>query len=242
MSHNIGDRMKKNYENCARYYLTRRTPVIIRIDGRAFHTYTQGFIKPFDKLLQNAMAYTMERLCNEIQGAIVGYTQSDEINILLQDWATLQTDAWFGYNVTKVASVSASIATRTFNQYIISTGRVTSWAEFDSRCFNIPLAEVSNYFVWRAKDWYRNSVTMLAQAHFSHKQLLNKSCSDMHDMLHQKGLNWATDLDEYSKNGLFMWKTRPDMGHSVWYRDDTTRCNFEEINKIVTAALPPDPA
>jgi tRNA(His) 5'-end guanylyltransferase len=185
----------------------------------------------------------MTELCSRVQGAIFGYTQSDEISILLQDWATLQTDAWFGYNVAKIASVSASIATRSFNQYIISTGRVGRWAEFDSRCFNIPLAEVTNYFVWRAKDWYRNSVTMFAQKYFSHKELFNKSCSDMHEMLHKLGLNWSTDIDEISKNGLFVWKKIDNTTlRSTWYRDDSVRPNFEAINSRVVAALPQEGA
>jgi len=202
----ISDRMKNYYEDRNRVYLTRRTPVIIRLDGRAFHTYTRGFSKPFDGILIGAMKATTQALVKEIQGAAVAYTQSDEISILVTDWATLTTEAWFDYNIQKMCSVAASFATCEFNRYMLRAGYhglEAPWAQFDARCFNLPDAEIVNYFLWRAKDWHRNSVTMYAQAHFSHKQLHGRSVSDMHEMLHSIGKNWATDLTRSEKNGTF---------------------------------------
>ena len=111
----LGDRMKE-YENVSRNYLTRRVPVVVRVDGKAFHTLTRGLNKPFDLLLMRTMQETMRELCREIQGCMFGYTQSDEITLILTDYRTIQTDAWFGYNIQKMASVSASIATREFNR------------------------------------------------------------------------------------------------------------------------------
>lgn len=113
----IGDRMKNNYENITRYYLTRRMPVIIRIDGKAFHTFTRGFKKPFDDVLVKTMQDTMKYLCENIQGCVLGYTQSDEISLVLTDYAELTTDAWFGNNLQKMCSVSASMATLAFNKF-----------------------------------------------------------------------------------------------------------------------------
>lgn len=113
----IGDRMKNNYENITRYYLTRRMPVIIRIDGKAFHTFTRGFKKPFDDILVKTMQDTMKYLCENIQGCVLGYTQSDEISLVLTDYAELTTDAWFGNNLQKMCSVSASMATLAFNKF-----------------------------------------------------------------------------------------------------------------------------
>lgn len=113
----IGDRMKNNYENITRYYLTRRMPVIIRIDGKAFHTFTKGFKKPFDDVLVKTMQDTMKYLCENIQGCVLGYTQSDEISLVLTDYAELTTDAWFGNNLQKMCSVSASMATMAFNKF-----------------------------------------------------------------------------------------------------------------------------
>lgn len=113
----IGDRMKNNYENISRYYLTRRMPVIIRIDGKAFHTFTRGMKRPFDDILVKTMQDTMKYLCENIQGCVLGYTQSDEISLVLVDYAELTTDAWFGNNLQKMCSVSASMATLAFNQF-----------------------------------------------------------------------------------------------------------------------------
>lgn len=118
----LGDRMKNNYENISRYYLTRRMPVIIRIDGKAFHTFTRGFKKPFDDILVSTMQDTMKYLCENIQGCVLGYTQSDEISLVLTDYAELTTDAWFGNNLQKMCSVSASMATLAFNKFF--SGRV----------------------------------------------------------------------------------------------------------------------
>ena len=118
----LGDRMKNNYENISRYYLTRRMPVIIRIDGKAFHTFTRGFKKPFDDILVSTMQDTMKYLCENIQGCVLGYTQSDEISLVLTDYTELTTDAWFGNNLQKMCSVSASMATLAFNKFF--SGRV----------------------------------------------------------------------------------------------------------------------
>ena len=101
----LGDRMKGFYEDRYRIYLTRRTPVIIRIDGNAFHTFTRGMKKPFDDIMMATMQYTMKRLCENIQGCVFGYTQSDEITLVLTDYTTIKTDAWFGYNVQKMTSI-----------------------------------------------------------------------------------------------------------------------------------------
>ena len=114
----LGDRMKNNYENRAKTYLTRRMPVIIRLDGKAFHTFTRGMKKPYDEIFHNTMNETMKYLCENIQGCKLGYTQSDEITLLLTDYDTLDTDAWFDNNVQKICSVSASMATMAFNKYL----------------------------------------------------------------------------------------------------------------------------
>ncbi len=112
----LGDRMKENYENRAKTYLTRRTPVVLRCDGKSFHSYTKYLKKPYDKIFHAAMNDTMQYLCKNIQGCKLGYTQSDEITLLLTDFDTLTTDAWFDYSVQKLCSVSASMATLAFNK------------------------------------------------------------------------------------------------------------------------------
>ena len=223
----LGDRMKENYENRAKTYLVRRMPVIIRLDGKAFHTFTRGMKKPYDEIFHNTMNATMKYLCENIQGCKLGYTQSDEITLLLTDYDTLSTDAWFDYNVQKICSVSASMATMAFNKflrifgdefadsmdyfgenfdedrrYINGLRQKYNSAMFDSRCFNIPKEEVTNCFIWRQQDATRNAIQMLGQCNFSHKALHGKSCNDIQDMLMlQKGINF-NDMPTEFKRGV----------------------------------------
>jgi tRNA(His) 5'-end guanylyltransferase len=224
----LGDRMKNNYENRAKTYLVRRMPVIIRCDGRAFHTFTKGLKKPYDEIFHNTMNATMKYLCENIQGCKLGYTQSDEITLLLTDYDTLDTDAWFGYNVQKICSVSASMATMAFNKFfrdnfsdwlddnVVYTEfggelpleckaysrAINTGAMFDSRCFNIPKEEVTNCFIWRQQDATRNAIQMLGQCNFPHKALQGKSCNDIQDMLMtQKGINF-NDMPTEFKRGV----------------------------------------
>jgi tRNA(His) 5'-end guanylyltransferase len=116
----LGTRMKTFYENIPKTRLMRRTPVAIRLDGKAFHTFTKGFQKPFDIVLMDAMQNTMKYLCENIQGCVFGYTQSDEITLILIDYQKFTSDAWFDYEVQKMASVSASMATMAFNNFFES--------------------------------------------------------------------------------------------------------------------------
>ena len=222
----LGTRMKTYYEEVPKFRLYRRTPVAIRIDGKAFHTFTRGFKKPFDEVLIKSMQQTMLYLCENIQGCVLGYTQSDEITLILQDYKTLTTSAWFDYEIQKICSISASMATMAFNRYFSANAQEyisimeDSWktekddnylntlmlaiekgAMFDSRCFNIPKEEVTNLIFWRQLDAARNSVQMVGQAYFSHKELQNKSCSDIQDMLMEKyNINW-NDFPTTQKRG-----------------------------------------
>ena len=226
---NLGTRMKEYYEAIPKARLMRRTPVAIRIDGKAFHTFTRGFQKPFDEVLGNAMVRTMEYLCKNIQGCVFGYTQSDEITLLLIDYQTFETDAWFDYEVQKICSISASMATMAFNRFF--EAEVKHWgrfcegfncdasiadmklyqtycsaikkgAMFDARCFNIPKEEATNLVYWRQLDATRNSIQMVGQANFSHNELQGKSCNMIQDMLHeQRGINW-NDFETRWKRGV----------------------------------------
>lgn len=213
----IGDRMKQNYENVSRFCLTRRMPVIIRVDGKAFHTFTRGCDRPFDSTLGDAMVATAVALLQEVQGAKWAYTQSDEISVVLTDYDTFSTEPWFGYVVQKMCSVSASIATASFNKAFNhrTDYKRNTQAMFDSRVFNIPREEVVNYFLWRQLDWFRNSVQMLAQFHFSQKQLHEKSQEDMKSMLLEKGIKWENLPDKW-RNGTFVGR---DCGEVVARND-----------------------
>ena len=158
-----------------------------------------------DLLLVSLVDQTAAELVKEISGAQFAYTQSDEISILLTDFTSIDTQAWFGSNLQKLVSVSASLATGYFNKQ--AREFKDELAFFDSRVFIIPdPIEVENYFIWRQKDTERNSISMLAQANFSHKELHKKSCSDMHEMLHTKNINW-NDQPARFKRGGFIYKS-----------------------------------
>ena len=232
----LTQRMKKYYEEVPKIKLVRKIPVCIRLDGKAFHTFLKGFQKPFDDIFIKTMQDTMKYLCQNIQGCVLGYTQSDEISLILIDYQKLTTSAWFDYEVQKICSVSASMATMAFNRafeknveaeshvftdewldnggynpnykskeledlWLTHKKALEKGAMFDSRCFNIPKEEVANLIFWRQFDASKNSVQMVGQANFSHKELQNKSSNDIQDMLMiQKGINW-NDLPTYQKRG-----------------------------------------
>lgn len=237
---NLDIRMKNNYENVAKTRLLRRTPVIIRIDGKAFHTFTRGMKKPFDEILIKSMQNTMKYLCENIQGCVFGYTQSDEITLVLIDYQTLTTEAWFDYEVQKMCSIAASMATMAFNKAFRNKAMETieyineAWnisdedkkyvdtlykaiekgAMFDARCFNIPREEVTNNIYWRQQDATRNSIEMVGHANFSQKDLHCKSCNEIQDMLHEyKGINWNDFSTELKRGSACL---RGDKG---WYVD-----------------------
>lgn len=224
----LAERMK-GYEKRNRYYLQRRMPVILRLDMRAGHSFTKGFERPFDEVFIKSMQETAQYLCENIQNCKLSYQQSDEITLLLVDYDKLNTDCFFDYRVDKLCSIAASMATMAFNnifsKYVkefdlelayndngidteenrklwgIYKKALNKGAMFDARCFNIPKEEVTNLVYWRQLDASRNSIQMVGQANFSHKELQNKSCNDIQDMLMtQKGINW-NDLPTYQKRG-----------------------------------------
>jgi len=235
MKDEIGDRMKDFYEDRTRVYLPRRTYTIIRIDGKAFHTYTKGLPRPFDEALIQDMNKTAEYLCKMIQGAKLAYVQSDEISIIVTDFDNLTTSAWFDGNIQKMTSISASMATAIFNQLRTERLLTSSWksyvygrgqddepfflkwdfsvtleevrlAHFDSRVFSIPSREeVLNYLIWRQQDATRNSISSVAQSLYSHQQLEGVTTGDMQELIFQKGKNW-NDYPIGQKRGRIVLK------------------------------------
>ena len=244
----LGNRMKE-YEAVSRHYLTRRMPVIIRLDGKAFHTFTRGMQRPFDNILTKTMQDTMKYLCENIQGCVLGYTQSDEITLVLVDYKQLNSCAWFDNNIQKMVSISASMATLAFNNYFSEIVEELSQDElndraytedelvefdkkwdvyykknnsalFDSRVFNIPKEEVTNCLIWRQQDAVRNSIQSVGQANFSHKELHKKSCNMIQEMLMtEKNINW-NDIPTYLKRGSCCIKRDiVETGRTEWFED-----------------------
>lgn len=238
----LGTRMK-DYEARNQYFLQRRTPVAIRVDMKSGHSFTKGFQRPFDEIFVKSMQQTAKFMCENIQGAVLSFQQSDEITIILQDYKNLNTDAWFNYRTDKMCSIAASMATMVFNKFFaqevdkwgaktfgwewyeggtndseivnsleyklsgIYSKAIDKGAMFDARVFNIPKEEVCNLIYWRQLDAIRNSIQMVGQVNFSHKELQNKSCNMIQEMLFaKKGINW-NDYPTYLKRGSCCVKT-----------------------------------
>lgn len=220
----------KDYESVSKTRLMKRCPVICRIDGKAHHSFTRGFKRPFDEIYIKSMQETAKYLCENIQGVVLSYQQSDEITLVMVDYKKLNTSPYFDYEVQKLCSIIASMATMAFNKAfeknveaffcnevvdnaanIVNETKyklhktyikaVDKGAMFDARVFNIPKEEVTNLIYWRMLDATRNSIQMVGQANFSHTELQNKSCNMIQDMLMtQRGINW-NDFPVYQKRG-----------------------------------------
>lgn len=247
MKDDLGNRMKE-YEYVSRTYLTKRTPTIIRLDGKAFHSFTKDFQKPFDEIFMNSMWETAKYLCENIQGCKIAYVQSDEITLLLTDYEKLNTSPWFEKNIQKMVSVSASMATLAFNQTFINQIQLLrddilisdTWdinilntyqkkintALFDSRVFNLPKEEVCNCFIWRQQDATKNSIQMVARSNFNHNELNKLNCHQLQEKLFQeKNINW-NHISTCKKRGICVVKEKYQMDNeektirSRWIIDD----------------------
>lgn len=206
----LKERMKQ-YEECSKLSLMRRSPVIIRIDGRAFHTFTRNMDKPFDVTIERSMTSTMLYLCQRISGCVLGYTQSDEISLVLCDYQTIDRQPWFGNELQKLVSVSASMATLAFNRAFSSEvcsntspykEAIALGATFDARAFTLPRDEVTNYLIWRQQDATRNSIQSVGHANFSEKEMHGFNMDEIQEKLFQeKGINWGENFANYQKRG-----------------------------------------
>lgn len=184
MNDNLGDRMKR-YESVTRHFLVPKLPVILRLDGKAFHTFTRNCEKPFDSSLNHAFVVATHQLLNEIQGSAFAYHQSDEVSILVTDFSSLDAEQWFGGNVQKIISVASSIFTAHFNANY--RYKRDTLAYFDCRVFQLPnTVEVVNYFRWRNKDCWRNAISGIAQTMYSDKELHGKSTIERQAMIGDK--------------------------------------------------------
>ena len=217
-------------------------------DGKAFHSFTKNFQKPYDEVFHKAMNSTLQYLCKNIQGCKFGYTQSDEISLLLTDYDTLTTDAFFDYNVQKICSIVASMATLQFNKafktYVNEynpVGKILDkysiellkaldkGAMFDARCFNIPASDVVNCFIWRQQD-----ATMLGQTYFNHNELHKKNTDMIQEMLWQKGINF-NDMPIEFKRGICCYKRAIEVNGAVrteWYIDKECPIFTQDRNYI----------
>jgi tRNA(His) 5'-end guanylyltransferase len=212
----LGDRMKE-YEKVSSIYLPRRSYIIIRVDGIAFHTYTKGFKKPYDDTLISAMNYTAEYLCKNIIGAKLAFTQSDEVSIVVTDFGDTKTQAWFNNNLIKMVSNSASKATSSFNAFMGYKQYTTKIAEFDSRVYQIPQkTEVINYLRWRQMDTIRNSIETVARCHFTQSEMNGKNGKELKDMIISAGDNWDMYPEDRKMGRLTIKELIPGEARPRW--------------------------
>jgi len=200
MTKSLSQRMKE-YEQTTCPPLPNNTPIILRVDGRAFHTFTKRFMKPFDWEFIGMMDAAGEALCDSIMNAKIAYIQSDEISVLI--YGGIFSDNWFGNNVQKMCAVAASYASTCLTVAMAKgypDDEHVPVITFDARVFAIPEKEVCNYFIWRQRDCERNSLQMVAQSMYSQKQLHGKNTQDMHDMIYEQGVNW-NDFETRLKRG-----------------------------------------
>lgn len=226
----ISDRMKA-YEHESRFFLEKKKPVIVRVDGKAFHTYTRGANKPFDDGLMIAMDNTAQELLKQSQNAKMAYVQSDEISLLLLDDDQDSTDAWFGNNIQKIASISSSIATVEFAATLFGTTQRALYnrkACFDGRCFNMPKEDVPNYFFWRMLDARRNAINMVADNLFGHKRLLNLSTSDRLEMIEKEIGDFKLKYSIRQRlGGLFLRKNTNENVMNDKFNYEWIKCLYE---------------
>lgn len=216
----LGDRMKE-YESVPRTRLTRRVPVMMRLDGKAFHTFTRDMPKPYCQSFQKAMWAAAKYLCENIQGAQLAYIQSDEISVLITDYAGIKTEAWYDYQIQKMVSVAAAMCSVAFDG-AYQTLRFTDahivagepWGAlpiaynevFDCRVWNLPKEEVCNAFIWRQQDATRNAIQSLGQHELGHKAMQGLSNAQVQEKLFQeKGINF-NDLPMPQRRGVCVVK------------------------------------
>jgi tRNA(His) 5'-end guanylyltransferase len=212
MKDELGQRMKADYEDALRLYVPRRTHVVIRIDGRAFHRFTNKLERPYCRRLADALDSAAVELAAQMIGCRFAYGQSDEYSFVLTDTEPADAALWFDGNVQKIVSVSASVFTGAFNRAFSQLPDAESGGEqpaaFDSRILVIAQrSEVEKYLLWRQLDASANSLNMLASAYFPHKDLMGRSTAEKHEMLHGIGINWAKQPSDFKRGRTVVRET-----------------------------------
>lgn len=242
----------KTYENVPKNKLMRRCPVVIRLDGCHFKSFTKGFDKPFDNVFMKSMQETMKYLCENVQGCVMGYAQSDEITLILVDYEHFNSEAWFDNEVEKICSVTAGMASMVFNrifyenasefvsekgyphvQMLKNEKLINAYkraqkqgAYFDARCFNIPKEEVANLIYWRQCCGRRNAIQAAGCAYFSNDELLNKNGDEIIKMLKEKGIEWSAYSNDAAWGSCCVRNNRPGImpdGRRVHYMYDKNK-------------------
>lgn len=202
----FGNRMKE-YEKRESVKAIKGLPICVRIDGKNFSKLTKNITRPFCPEFHEVMKRVLEKLMKETN-AVLGYTQSDEITLMLYTNKPQTSQLYFDGKFDKINSVLASIATYNFNANKSLIKNLTNKpALFDCRTWQLPsIEEAINVFIWRELDATKNSVSMLARHYFSHNQLKYQGRADMMNMLMSgPGVNWAKE-DPSFKRGSYSYR------------------------------------
>lgn len=241
----LGDRMK-GYEEPYRFIVPQRTPIIIRVDGRAFHTYTRRCDRPYDSGIMAAMDYATIKVTEDLQGCIATYTQSDEASFLIQTDQSFQTQRPFGGVLQKLVSLVASGFAAHFLYFRLQSETETismnDIPSFDARVLTMPWEETPNYFLWRYRDWVRNSIAMMAQSIWSHKELHGVKSSEIRGMIQERAAadgskDWESQPHRV-RHGQFFY--RAEDGKFRRYNKDEGSWTYEDFRlaiEIARAAL-----
>lgn len=229
----LGDRMK-GYERIFRSRLVPRTPVLLRLDGVAFHTFCRDLVRPFDNGLIDVLDRATVDLCERIGGAQLAYVQSDEISVLIHSYKRLDSQAWFNNDVQKITTVTAAMVSSFVSQVYQRP------AYFDCRAWVLPEAEVANYFIWRQQDASRNSLSMLARSLYTHDECDGKSGPQLQEMCWAKGQNWNNLPTRLRRGRCVVRRSQEQNGvtRSQWVVDDdipifTADRNYIERHLVV---------
>ena len=239
--------------------LPPKMPAVLRVDGRAFHTLTRGFDRPFDATIEDCIERVALALCAEIGTATLAYCQSDEVSVLLVDYPNPATEQWFGGRRSKMESVAASVATAAFSEGLYAALGTCAdavradllrsrlfRAHFDARAFPVPVHDAPNYFLWRQRDAVRNSVMAAGRAVLPHRRMHGMRRDGVLAALREAGSPWE-DLPTRQRRGLAVvrrptTRAAPDGGAvegSEWFAD-TEPPDFGDDRGYVASRLGAD--
>lgn len=201
----LGDKMKSFESVESDRRAVKGMPLMARLDGRSFSSFTANFARPYDTRLTNLMIDTTKFLVEKTQ-AVLGYTQSDEISLMWNVEEDSCSQYLFDGRFQKMTSILAAYATGYFVSHLASAipEKAGEIPLFDCRVWQVPtLMDAYSTFWWREKDAIKNSITMAASTKFSHKALHGVNGQTKKAMLREVGIEFD-DYPESFRHGTYI--------------------------------------
>ena len=200
----------KEYEIYSDLRVPVNSKIIIRLDGRSFHSFAQNMElkKPYDDNFCRVMVNVSKELFEEFSPLFI-YSFSDEISILLDKIP-------FNGRIEKINSVMASFTSSSFTlNYGVKFPKAVA---FDSRVIPITDDKIYDYFKWRQDEAWRNCVNgygiHFLKSKYSSSQANEKinglGLSDIHEMLFQNGIN-LNDVKTWKKRGIGVYRKNKEV-------------------------------